>query len=145
MVTQRQPETLAPSRGCSLYGDPGYVGRPDIDRGRGQLVHADLRRPPGAARIESNAGDGFDDSVRRRELPATVASHHDNAWLAETVIAAVGVAVALILLISACLCERPWTTVALMGATALCNPATRAGIRRVRRGARPADPAWTAA
>lgn len=144
MATQRQPETLTPSRGFSLYGDPGYVGRPDTDRGRGQLVHTDLRRPPGAAPIESN-GDGFDGSVRRRELPATVAPHDDNAWLAETVIAAVGVAVALILLISACLCERPWTTVALMGATALCNPATRAGIRRARRGAKPADPAWTAA
>lgn len=88
---------------------------------------------------------GFSPDGGRRELPVTFALHHDSAWLAETAIAAVGVTVALILLISACLCERPWTTVALMGATALCNPATRVGIRRVRRRGAQADPAWKAA
>jgi len=115
--------------------------RLDAERG----PEAAAVRYPRSAQTRSNAGEGIADSVSRRELPVTFVPHHDSAWLAETAIAAVGVTAALILLISACLCERSWTTVALMGATALCNPATRVGIRRVRRRAQPADPAWTAA
>jgi hypothetical protein len=145
MATQQQREKRAPSGRFSLNGGAGYVSGPITDRGRGQLVHTSLRYPRSSAQTRSNAGEGIADSVSRRELPVTFVPHHDSAWLAETAIAAVGVTAALILLISACLCERSWTTVALMGATALCNPATRVGIRRVRRRAQPTDPAWTAA
>lgn len=142
MATQQQREKRAPSGRFSLNGGAGYVSGPITERGRGQLVLTNARHPRSSAQTPSNAGD---DNGSRRELPVTFALHHDNAWLAETAIAAVGVTAALILLISACLSERPWTTVALMGATALCNPATRVGIRRVRRRAQPADPARTAA
>ena len=144
MATQQQREKRAPSGRFSLNGGAGDVSGPITERGRGQLVHTSLRYPR-SAQTRSNAGEGIADSVSRRELPVTFVPHHDSAWLAETAIAAVGVTAALILLISACLCERSWTTVALMGATALCKPATRLGIPPARRRAQPADPAWTAA